>query len=266
MNLSLPSHNSGEALLKLLLALADDELVLGHRDSEWTGHAPILEEDIAFSNIAQDEIGHSLVWLTLYEQLTGRTPDAMGFERKPEEFLCCRFVEYLKGDFAYTVVRQYLFDLAEQVRLESFLESSFEPLRDTAQKLLREESYHLLHASGLVERLGDATEESHRRMQAAVDVAFPQSLGMFEELEGEQGLIDAGVFPGNKTLRSGWLKQVVPFLRKVSLNPPVKGENESCTVLCPVDDGGRKGSHTEHLRNLIDDMQKVYRLAPGPNW
>lgn len=266
MNLSPPSHNSRGALLNLLLALADDELVLGHRDSEWTGHAPILEEDIAFSNIAQDEIGHSLVWLTLYEQLTGRTPDAMGFERKPEEFMCCRFVEYPKGDFAYTVVRQYLFDLAEKVRLESFLDSSFEPLRETAQKLRREESYHLLHASGLVERLGDATEESHRRMQAAVDVAFPQSLGMFEELEGEQELIDAGVFPGNNALLSGWLKQAVPFLRKVSLTPPVKGENESCTVLCPFDDGGRKGRHTEHLRGLVDDMQKVYRLAPGPNW
>lgn len=266
MSLSLPSHIPREAFVRFLLAQADDELVLGHRDSEWTGHAPILEEDIAFSNIAQDEIGHALVWLTLHEQLTGRTPDEMGFERIASEFRCCRFVEYPKGDFAYTVVRQYLFDVAEQVRLESFLESSFAPFKDTAEKLLREEMYHLLHSSSLVERLGDATEESHRRMQAAVDAAFPQSLGMFEQLEGEEGLTEGEVFPGNRTLRSGWLKRVVPFLRKVSLALPVKGEDEHCTILCPVDEGGRKGMHTPHLDDLINDMQQVYRLAPGPNW
>src|SRR3970040_160956 len=113
---NIPRH----PLLKLLVALADDELMLGHRNSEWTGHSPILEEDIAFSNIAQDELGHSLVWYTLYEQLTGKSPDSMAFERGWQDFSCCRFVTYPRGDFAYTVVRQYLFDEAEYVRLSSF--------------------------------------------------------------------------------------------------------------------------------------------------
>src|SRR5512135_1792438 len=119
MKPALPPSVSSKTLERFILSLADDELILGHRDSEWTGYGPILEEDIAFSNIAQDEIGHSLVWYTLYRDLTDVEPDAMGFRRSWNDFRCCRFVEYPKGDFGYTVVRQYLFDVAEQVRLES---------------------------------------------------------------------------------------------------------------------------------------------------
>lgn len=266
MSIEIPSTISRETLAYFILSLADDELVLGHRDSEWTGYGPILEEDIAFSNIAQDELGHSLVWFTLYEQLTGRSPDWMGFERSWEEFRCCRFVAYPKGDFAYTVVRQYLFDVAEQVRLSSFLKSSFESLKNIAEKLLREESYHILHSKGLVERLGDATEESHQRMQTAIDAAFPQALGMFEKLEGEDALVQAGIFPGTNVLRAAWLKEVAPILRKATLDIPVKAEGSSYIVLCPADEGGRSGRHTEHLRQLVSDMQSVYKLAPTSKW
>src|SRR5438094_324667 len=104
MSIDFLSPLARESVLRFILALADDELMLGHRDSEWTGYSPILEEDIAFSNIAQDELGHSLVWYALYEQLTRKTPDAMAFEREWNDFTCCRFVTYPKGDFAYTVV------------------------------------------------------------------------------------------------------------------------------------------------------------------
>ncbi|MEX0602415.1 MAG: 1,2-phenylacetyl-CoA epoxidase subunit PaaC, partial [Bacteroidota bacterium] len=211
-----------QALATLLVALGDDELVLGHRDAEWTGHAPILEEDIAFSNIAQDELGHALVWYSLAEELTGRNPDAMAFERPWKEFTCCRFVGYPIGDFAYTVVRQYLFDAAEKVRLQALSSSSAKRLGEIADRLLREEMYHLMHSQGLVERLGDATEESRRRMKAALDQAFPQALGIFESLDGEEELVRAGVFPGNASLLSAWLREVVPVLRAVSLKPAVR--------------------------------------------
>ena len=137
MSIELPFSHPRESVLKFILSLADDELMLGHRDAEWTGHSPILEEDIAFSNIAQDELGHSLVWYTLYEQLTGKPPDAMAFERKWNDFVCSRFVTYPNGDFAYSVVRQYLFDEAEQVKLSSFRESSLQQLSEIAGKLLR---------------------------------------------------------------------------------------------------------------------------------
>jgi ring-1,2-phenylacetyl-CoA epoxidase subunit PaaC len=255
-----------EGLKTLLLSLADDELMLGHRDGEWTGYAPVLEEDIALSNIAQDELGHSLVWFTLYEQLCGKSPDAMAFDRAWNDYTCCRFVTYPKADFAYTIVRQYLFDEAEQVRLRAFAHSSYTPIKDASVKILREEGYHLMHSQGLVERLGDATEESHQRMQAAVDAAFPQALGMFEQLEGEDELIAAGVFAGNKSLQSEWLKKVVPVLTGASLSVPVKDPNGACVINAAPDFGGRKKNHNEHLKQLVNDLQLVYQIAPGAKW
>lgn len=266
MALEVPSNIPREPLIKFLAAMADDELVLGHRDSEWTGHSPILEEDIAFSNIAQDEMGHALVWYTIHEQLTGKSPDWMGFERDWKQFTCCHFVSHPKGDFAYTVVRQYLFDVAEQVRLKSLLSSSFTPIKEAAEKILLEEGYHLLHSQGLVERLGDATKESHTRMQAAVDKAFPQALGIFEKLAGEEEVVTSDVFSGNDLLQSQWQEQVIPVLSSVSLNIPVEQENGKRTLLCKPDDGGRKSWHNEHLKQLVNDMQTVYRLAPGGRW
>jgi ring-1,2-phenylacetyl-CoA epoxidase subunit PaaC len=261
-----PSGLSPQILQQFVLNLADDELMIGHRDSEWTGYAPILEEDIAFSNIAQDEIGHSLVWFTLYEELTGIGPDAMAFKRKWNEFTCCRFVEYPKGDFAYTVVRQFLFDVAEQVRLNAFLNSSYEPLTQIAERLLKEESYHRLHLESLLTRLGSGTSESARRMQAAVDVAFHQSLGMFEVVESEQTLISSGTFKGNKALLSDWLKEVIPVLGTAELKAPVQPAGEGFKVLCEAENGGRNGNHTAHLKALTDDLQKVFMVAPESPW
>jgi ring-1,2-phenylacetyl-CoA epoxidase subunit PaaC len=263
---SLPAGFPREQLLRFLLSLADDELMLGHRNSEWTGHSPILEEDIAFSNIAQDELGHSLVWYTLYEEYTGTPPDTMAFVRNWQDFTCCRLVTCPKGDFAYTVVRQYLFDEAELVRLSTFEGSTFTPFKDIAGKLLREEAYHLMHVKGLVTRLGDATEESHHRMQSAVDAAFPQALGIFETLDGENDLVRAGVFPGNPPLQQEWLRRVVPVLVSASLRPPVMAQNGTIALQCTPDIGGRQKKHTEYMKQLVDDLQLVYRIAPEAKW
>jgi ring-1,2-phenylacetyl-CoA epoxidase subunit PaaC len=262
----LPEGVSPTTLEKFVLSLADDELILGHRDSEWTGYAPILEEDIAFSNIAQDEIGHSLVWYTLYHELTGIEPDTMVFKRAWRDFTCCRFVEYPKGDFAYTVIRQYLFDIAEQVKLESFLRSSFPPFVQIAERLLKEESYHRLHLETLLGRLGNATSESSKRMQAAVDLAFPQSLGVFESLDSENELVAATVYRGNAALLDDWIQIVVPAITSVDLKLPVANEGDRLKPVCRADFGGRRGDHTDHLKALVDDLQKVYKMAPEAKW
>jgi ring-1,2-phenylacetyl-CoA epoxidase subunit PaaC len=266
MSASIPPHVSSNSLQRLILGMADDELILGHRNSEWTGYAPILEEDIAFSNIAQDEIGHSLVWYTLYQTLTQSDPDTMAFRRSSNDFTCCRLVEYPKGDFAYTVVRQFLFDAAEQVNLKDLSNSSFEALASAAQRILKEETYHLLHSQSLFERLGDATTESSTRMQAALDAAFPQSLGMFEELECEKELMTGGVYSGKTRLLNEWLNFVVPVIRGVSLTIPVEYRNGSYSILSRPEDGGRRGAHTDHLRALIADLQRVYGTAPEAKW
>lgn len=262
----LPMGVSPKSLEQFILSLADDELILGHRDSEWTGYAPILEEDIAFSNIAQDEIGHSLVWYTLYQDLTGLDPDTMVFKRSWNDFTCCRFVEYPKGDFGYTVVRQYLFDIAEQVKLESFSKSSFEPLAQIADRLLKEEAYHRLHSETLLERLGNATAESSQRMQAAIDLAFPQSLGMFEPVESESDLIKGTVFLGSAEISNKWLDIVAPKFASVDLKLPVTDENGVFKLRCVPEFGGRRGNHTNHLKTLVDDLHKVYSLAPEAKW
>ena len=250
-------------VIEMLTALADDELVIGHRDSEWTGYAPILEEDIAFSNIAQDEIGHSLVWYTLLERLLQRSPDAMAFERQWLDFRCCRFVAYPRGDFAYTVVRQYLFDEAEHVRLEALAQSSYGPIRDAAARIMKEEAYHLLHSEALVERLGDATDESRRRMHAATATAFPQSLGLFERLEHEDVLVRERVFPGNAKLQTAWIERIVATFGAVSITLPLDGWSKP---LCLADYGGRAGDHTSDLEQLIADLHMVYQSVSGASW
>ena len=248
---------SEDAISQLLIALADDELILGHRDSEWTGHAPILEEDIAFSNIAQDEMGHALVWYSLNERITGQSPDRMAFERPWSEFRCCNFVAQPRGDFAYTVVRQFLFDMAEQVRLMSFSGSSYAPLRDAAAKILKEEGYHMLHTQSLLERLGTGTEESHRRMQTALEKAFPQAAGIFEELPMEERLIVDNVILPNWKLVDAWKAAVTPILTGATLTVP---------PFLYAATGGRTGKHSDALRHAVTDIQSVYRTVPGASW
>ena len=248
---------SSTGVSQLLVSLADDELILAHRDSEWTGHSPILEEDIAFSNIAQDEMGHALVWYSLNEQITGQKPDALAFGRAWEQFRCCSFVSRPIGDFAYTVVRQFLFDMAEQVRLASLAVSTHTPIREAAAKILKEEGYHRLHTQGLLERLSNGTEESHRRMQAALNAAFPQAAGIFEDLPLEPRLIAEGVMQPNKELAGEWQSLVTPILAAATLTLPPDA---------PAGFGGRNGKHPDCLRDAVTDMQSVFRSIDGASW
>ncbi len=247
------------ALSSYLLALADDELLLGHRDSEWCGHAPILEEDIAFANLALDEIGHSSLWYSLLAGLNGQDDDAYAdqlvYKRQPEAFRCCQLVELPNGDWAFSLLRQYLFDAAERVRLDGLAKSSYQPIAGAAEKIRKEEIYHQRHTQAWVRRLGLGTEESHRRMQQALDELWPYALQIFTPLQNEVELVKAHIVPDSAELRAAWEEKVILLLQDCGLVvPPV----ESLDV--PRD------QHSPEFKVMVEELQSVARMDPHAAW
>jgi ring-1,2-phenylacetyl-CoA epoxidase subunit PaaC len=243
-------------LAQLLLAMADDELILGHRNSEWTGHGPILEEDIAFANIAIDELGHARLWYDLHGAISGATADDLVFLRDPADFRNVRLVELPRGDWAHSMLRQYLFDAFELVRADQLLATSYRPLAEVAAKVRQEERYHFRHSETWIRRLGLGTAESHSRTQTALDSMWPYVEQLFQLLLPEQDTMLAGIFPRSAELRTAWEAIVRPFLADAGLQLP-EGD--------PVSREGRH-VHTPHLAPLLQEMQEVARLNPGATW
>ena len=243
------------ALIHKLTALADDEFVLGHRNSEWTGHAPILEEDIALANLAQDELGHATLWYGLRGALDGSDPDKLVYFRGEEAWRNVRMLELPKGDWAFTMLRQYLFDAFEHVHLPRLEESTHTPTTEAAAKIRREEHFHLQHTHVWVERLGLGTEESQGRMQRALDELWPLAGQLFMPLPDEAVLVQEGMVPDLKEVREAWLEHVTPHLTASGLTVPA-------TDTPPAS----REEHTEHLTRLLDDLQKVARLEPDAVW
>lgn len=243
------------ALIARLTALADDELILGHRDAEWTGHAPILEEDIALANIAQDELGHASLYYALAESLTGVDGDQMAFFREPAAFRNVQLVELPKGDWAFTMLRQYLFDAYELALLELLRRSAYAPLAEVAAKIMKEELYHLRHTQVWVARLGLGTQESARRLQTALDTLWPYTAQLFAPLPDEAGLIAAGYLPDLARVRARWEGVVSQQLAAANLRLPTT----------PPLTAGRH-AHTPHLAALLAEMQAVARADPEATW
>lgn len=247
------------ALKDLLYRMADDELILAHRHSEWTGLGPLLEEDIAFSSIAQDKLGHSQALYTILHALCDE-PDAdtLAFARALPNMRCSHFVELPNGEYDFSLIRHFLFDVAEYVRWNALTNSSVESLAQLAQKIRGELKYHLYHAHLWVVQLGaEGNAESHTRMQSALEKAWPYALGMFELGEHEGALISDGIFIGEDAAREQWLEQVAEILALATLKIPEGVQ--------PVY-GGRRGSHTEFLQPLLDEMTEVYRIDPSAEW
>lgn len=241
-----------------LIAMADDELILGHRDSEWCGHAPILEEDIAFANIALDEIGHAAIWYSLAAEIAGEDPDAYPdqkiYFREPGEFRSSQFVEQPKGDWAFSMLRQYLFDAAEKIWLGALKHSAYPPLGEAAAKINTEEVYHLRHTQAWIKRLGLGTRESHRRLQEALDTLWTLSGQLFVRVPGE-AIVQAGMVPAAYSLQMEWENLVLPYLETCDLAAP------DAKQVIPSRD-----QHTDHLKTLVTEMQSVARLEPGGRW
>jgi ring-1,2-phenylacetyl-CoA epoxidase subunit PaaC len=247
-------------LAAYMLAMADDEMILAHRDSEWTGHAPILEEDIAFTNLAVDELGHARLWYRLQAELVGEDPDShpdkMVFFREAPFFRNVQMVELPRGDWAFSMLRQYLFDAAEAVWLPALAGSSYGPVAEMATKIAREEVYHLRHTRAWIRRLGQGTKESHRRMSAALAQLWPYALQLFVPQPEAALLVDENIVPQARLLRDAWIVNVEAELRASDLTPP--------HLDVPVVQDRRE--HSEHLVGLLTEMQSVARAYPGVSW
>lgn len=244
-------------LAQKILAYADDSLILGHRDSEWAGHAPILEEDIGFANLALDELGHAQLWYDLHQELTGALPDETVYFRDESEWRCAPFVELPKGDWAFSMTRQYLFDVYENVLLEKLMSSREARVAGIAAKIRSEEIYHLRHTSNWVKRLGLGTEESRTRMNRALDKLWSYALQFVAPMEGEQELIAAGIVPDSKSVRDEWEAKTRAHLTASGLQIP---ESQ-----IPI--AYSRTRHTAYLAELLADMQSVARSEKfGVEW
>lgn len=247
------------SLSELLVYVADSELILGHRHSEWTGLGPLLEEDIAFSSIAQDKLGHAQALYNLNKELCGG-PDAdtIAFRRTVSEFRCSNFVELPNLEYDFSLMRHFLFDAAEFLRYGMLATSSVEQLSKLARKVQGEIKYHLYHAKSWVVQLSSAgTEESKMRMQKALNQAWPYALGMFEPGAFDAQLMADGVFGGEKELQTRWEDFVLPIIAECGLSIPSNST--------PVT-GGRTGKHTEYLAPLLEEMTEVVRIDPSAEW
>ncbi len=248
------------ALKDLLYKMADDALIIGHRNSEWTGIGPMLEEDLAFSSMAQDKIGHAqALYQILHEVLGEDTPDKIAFQRDESKFKCCQFVELPIGEYDFSIVRHFLFDHAEAVRYEMLATSSFTQLALLAKKIKGEIKYHTMHADTFITQLSRGNEESKARIQSALNYAFPYALGIFEKGDYEKELIADGIFAGEDELKRKWYEKLEPVITAAGLQLPRVDEAK-------VVYGGRKGFHSEYLKPLLDEMCEVVRTDPEAEW
>ncbi|HEU5175498.1 MAG TPA: 1,2-phenylacetyl-CoA epoxidase subunit PaaC [Gemmatimonadaceae bacterium] len=250
----------GVALVEYLLRLGDDRLVLGHRVSEWCGHGPILEEDIALSNIALDLIGQAnlLLGLAGREEGAGRDQDSLAYFRGEREYRNCLLVELPKGDFAFTIVRQFLFDAYDVLLTEALQQQSVHAdLAGIAAKAHKEARYHLRHSAEWVIKLGDGTPESHERVQRALDECWRFTGELFLADAVDAAMQQAGIAPDPASLQPRWQQRVEEVVAAATLALPKTGY---------VQRGGRDGRHTEHLGIMLAEMQSVARAFPGGTW
>jgi ring-1,2-phenylacetyl-CoA epoxidase subunit PaaC len=249
----------GAPLVEYLLRLGDDRLILGHRMSEWTGHGPILEEDIATANIALDLIGQAAQLLKLAGETEGKGRDenALAYFRDGVQFRNCLLVELPKGDFGDTMVRQFLFDAQSVLLLDELTKCGHAGLAAIAAKAIKEDKYHLRHSSEWVVRLGDGTDESHARVQASLDRLWKYTGELFATDEVDRAVEAAGIAIDMAGIKSRWDAIVDDVLARATLTRPADG---------PMQGGGRRGRHTEHIGHLLATMQSVARAHPGATW
>ena len=253
------SATTANPVYDYVLGLGDNSLVLGQRLSEWCGHGPALEEDIALTNIALDLIGQARMLFSYAGELggEGRTEDELAFLRDSCDFRNLLLVEQPNRDFGYTIARQFFFDAYSLALYERLCDSSDRRLAEIAAKSVKEITYHLRHSSRWMIRLGDGTEESHVRAQQATDDLWMYTGELFEADAVTELMVANGVGVSPEALRPVWDERVDEVLREATLQRPADQWMTS---------GGRSGQHTEHLGYLLAEMQFLQRAYPGATW
>jgi len=242
-----------------LLHLGDNALILAQRLSAWCGKGPVFEEDLALTNTTLDLLGQARLWLTYAGEVEGkgRDEDALAFLRDAHEFRNLLLVEQPNGDYAATIVRQFYFDAWHNLLLQQLTTSADGRIAEIAAQARTEVTYHLRRSGALVVRLGDGTEESHQRMQTAVDDLWTFTGEMFAADAKDELLAARNIAPDPATLRDPWLKHVTDVLRAATLTLPSGAWMQK---------GGKTGQHTEHLGYLLAEMQFLQRAYPGAKW
>ncbi|MBA2427015.1 MAG: phenylacetate-CoA oxygenase subunit PaaC [Actinobacteria bacterium] len=275
-----------DILAAILIALADDELIIGHRHSEWTGFAPHMEEDVAFSSIAQDEIGHASAYYSLASTMVGQTPDQLAFGREPGEYHNAVLCERPNGDWAYTLARHWLYDNADALRLEALERSSRPELALLAAKIRREERWHSLHAELWVKRVAEGSVEGRGKLLHALAEAFAEVRGLFEPFDNEERAIAQGwLTVPSPVLGARFVETTTAALDDLGL--PVEIEPGAITTeliasssgdLIATDEdsasitpaggglGGRYGRHSDDFKALWAAMTATYKIEPEATW
>jgi ring-1,2-phenylacetyl-CoA epoxidase subunit PaaC len=246
-------------LVLYALRRADDALILGHRLSEWCGHAPMMEEDMALANMGLDLLGQAreLYSYAAKVEARGNDEDKFAYLRDVRQYRNLLLLEQPNGDFARTMTRQFFYAVFADLCWRAMMNSRDATLAAIAAKSEKESAYHVRHSSEWIIRLGDGTEESHRRAQAAVDDLWAYTGEMFEMDDSERGLIEAGIAIDPAVLRPRWMETVSNVLREATLTLP-KGDW--------MQKGGRSGRHSEHLGHLLSELQSMQRTFPGAIW
>ena len=246
-------------LFEFLLQMGDNCLVLGHRNSEWCGHAPALEEDIAVANVSLDLIGQTQMWLALAGEVegAGRTADDLAYLRDAFDFRNLLLLERPNADFGLTLVRQFLFDAWHLPMLQGLKSSTDKRVADIAEKSVKEVAYHLERSTDLIIRLGDGSAESHRRMQNSLNELWSYTGEMFAFDDLHPSLLAEGIVPDAGAIADTWKQHVARALKAATLKMPDTDF---------IRRGGKEGIHSEHLGFLLAEMQFLQRAYPGASW
>jgi ring-1,2-phenylacetyl-CoA epoxidase subunit PaaC len=250
-----------DPFVELLLSIADDKFILGHRNADWTGLAPVLEEDIAFSSLSQDEIAHATALYQIVATLQGTTADTLAFGRKPDEYRCAQLVE-LSDEFnwATALTRNFFCDHFDFLRLNRLARSSYTPIAQLGARLAAEEQIHVEHVDSWLRRLGRGGEQAHGRMQETLDLLTPLAASLIEPTKGMDLLEAEGIYPETEPgMVERWCTDLGCVTRDAGFTLMLPSTASAST-------GGRHGEHSESFVALLDELTEVYRIEPEAAW